>query len=76
MIKKSEALILNGEPAKALEHMMFLLTDRKTIKRAVTADKEEIIKVIDITKKYSAAGHSLDQFDDAEEKLMEANRAI
>lgn len=32
IIKKSEALILNGEPAKALEHMIILLTERKNIK--------------------------------------------
>ena len=65
--------------------MMFLLTKRKTIKRTVTGarflesvlcDKEEIIKEIDITKKYSAAGHSLDQFDEAEMQLTDANDAI
>lgn len=39
-------------------------------------DKEEIIKEIDITKKYSAAGHSLDKFDEAEKQLTEANDAI
>lgn len=52
--------------------MIILLTERKNIKHtsggarfleAILADKEEIIKEIDITKKYSEAGHSLDKFD-------------
>lgn len=33
-------------------------------------------KEIDITKKYSATGHSLGQFDEAETQLMDVNDAI
>jgi hypothetical protein len=43
---------------------------------SILSDKEEIIKEIDITKKYSEAGHSLDKFDEAENQLTDANDAI
>lgn len=33
IIKKSEALLQNGEPARVLESMMVLMTDRGSIKK-------------------------------------------
>ena len=65
--------------------MIILLTERKNIKHtssgarfleAILSDKEEIIKEIDITKKYSVAGHSLDKFYEAETQLTDTNEAI
>lgn len=84
-IKKSEALIQNGEPAKALETMIMLINERGSIRRTesgarfldnVLRDKGEIIKEIDITKKYSEASHSLDKYDEVETSIGEADEAL
>ena len=65
--------------------MIILMTERKNIKhtssgarflQAILSDKEEIIKEIDITKKYSVAGQSLDKFEETETQLSDANEAI
>lgn len=53
--------------------MMLLISERGSIVKtesgarfleAVLQDKGEIIKEIDITKKYSEASHSLDKYDE------------
>ena len=65
--------------------MIFLLNERKTIVKTesgakflenVLNNKEEIMKEIDISKKYSIAGNSLDQFESVEDNLTSTNEAL
>lgn len=64
---------------------MVLITERGSIVKTesgarflqtVLQDKGEIIKEIDITKKYSEASHSLDKYDEVETQIGEADEAL